>query len=118
MALLGSRGTNVGLGSISRRFLLHYSMRPLSRPHIFIFKEVTLALKLTSSQAAVLAVLKQYGAVADHALVPLAQHQMGVHQSSSGIRSRRAELTSFGLVRQTGTTKTASGRKAAIYEAV
>jgi hypothetical protein len=74
--------------------------------------------KLTDSQQSVLGVLKQYGALADHALVPLAQHQMGVHQSSSGIRSRRKELTDFGLVKPVGSTKTGSGRKAAIYEAI
>lgn len=74
--------------------------------------------KLTKSQEDVLSVLQQYGPVADHALVPLAQHQLQVHQSSSGIRSRRAELVRKGYVKSVTTTKTGSGRRAAVYEAV
>lgn len=74
--------------------------------------------KLTPGQTAVLAVLKEYGPIADHALVPLAQHQMKINQSSSGIRSRRAELERRGLVTQVTTTKTRSGRQAGVFEAV
>lgn len=74
--------------------------------------------KLTPGQTEVLAVLKEYGPIADHALVPLAQHQMKVNQSSSGIRSRRAELQRRRLVAQVTTTKTRSGRTAGVYEVV
>lgn len=71
--------------------------------------------KLTNRQSAVYEVLRQYGPIADHALVPLAQHQMQVHQSSSGIRSRRKELSDLRLVKKVDTTKTGSGRKAAVW---
>lgn len=70
---------------------------------------------LTPAQAAVLGILVQYGPLADHALVPLAQHQLSVHQSSSGIRSRRAELTGLGLVESVTTIRTGSGRSAGVY---
>ena len=73
--------------------------------------------KLTPGQTEVLAVLKEYGPIADHALVPLAQHQMKVNQSSSGIRSRRAELQRRGLVVEVARTKTRSGRMAGVFEA-
>jgi hypothetical protein len=74
---------------------------------------------LTSSQQEVLDVFKTYGiALPDHALVPLAQHAMHSRQSSSGIRSRRSELVYKGLLTQTGTTTTGSGRKAAVYSLV
>lgn len=73
---------------------------------------------VTPGQEAVYAVLKQYGPMPDHALVPLVQHAAGSHQSSSGIRTRRAELLTKRLVRPTlDTTKTASGRSARVYEA-
>lgn len=74
--------------------------------------------KVTANQQAIYDVLKQYGALADHALVPLAQHQLNIRQSSSGIRSRRAELFAAGLLRTAGTTRTGSGRQATLYEAV
>lgn len=70
---------------------------------------------LDTNQAAVYEVLRQYGPIADHALVPLAQHQMQVHQSSSGIRTRRHELSALGLVAQVGTTKTGSKRTAVVW---
>lgn len=74
---------------------------------------------LTKRQAEVYDVFQEFGvALPDHALVPLAQHASRVHQSSSGIRSRRAELTRKGLVQQVGTTKTGSGRTAGVYAAV
>lgn len=74
--------------------------------------------KITASQKAIYDVLKQYGALADHALVPIAQHQLNIRQSSSGIRSRRAELFAAGLLRQAGETRTGSRRKATLYEAI
>lgn len=73
---------------------------------------------LTKAQIEIHAVLKQFGPLPDHALVPLAQHVVGAHQSSSGIRTRRAELTDRGFVMPTGdTVRTASGRRAVIWEA-
>ena len=75
--------------------------------------------KVTPSQAAVYDVLATYGPLPDHALVPLAQHVEQTHQSSSGIRTRRRELLSKGLVVDSGrTVRTGSNRKAAVYEAV
>lgn len=73
---------------------------------------------LTKGQAAVYKVMEEYGPIADHALVPLAQHMASVHQSSSGIRSRRAELTRKGLLMKVATTKTGTGRSAGVYGVV
>jgi hypothetical protein len=73
---------------------------------------------VTDRQLAVYDVLKQYGPIADHALVPLAQHQMQLKQSSSGIRTRRSELVDLGLAEEVGVTKTGSGRRAKIFGAV
>lgn len=74
---------------------------------------------LTPSQAEVYDVFTEFGvALPDHALVPLAQHAMQSKQSSSGIRSRRHELVTKGLLQQHGITVTGSGRKAVVYEAV
>lgn len=72
-------------------------------------------IKLTDNQAAVYGVLKQYGPIADHALVPLAQHQMQVHQSSSGIRTRRKELSDLTLLKPVAVTKTGSNRTATVW---
>lgn len=74
--------------------------------------------RLTRGQQAVLDVLKLYGPLPDHALVPLAQHVTQVHQTSSSIRSRRAELTARGLVRKSDTVRMPSGRSAGIFEVV
>lgn len=74
---------------------------------------------LTSAQQEIYTVLKQYGPLPDHALVPLAQHVVGAHQSSSGIRTRRSELERKGFVRATGDlVRTSSGRTAVIWKAV
>jgi hypothetical protein len=74
---------------------------------------------LTRAQTEIHAVLKQFGPLPDHALVPLAQHVVGAHQSSSGIRTRRAELADAGYVKSTGdTVRTASGRKAFVWKAL
>lgn len=76
-------------------------------------------IKVTDSQGAVYDVLRARGPMPDHALVPLAQHSASVHQSSSGIRTRRAELSRLGLVRATGNrVKMPSGRYADEYKAV
>lgn len=75
--------------------------------------------RVTGGQADVYAVLRKYGPLPDHALVPLAQHVMPTHQSSSSIRSRRAELVRLGLVtEQPDRVVTGSGRKAKTFKAV
>lgn len=74
---------------------------------------------VTDSQKQIYDTLKTYGPLPDHALVPLAQHVTQVHQSSSGIRSRRHELSDKGLVGDTGDRIVMpSGRKAKVYEVV
>lgn len=74
---------------------------------------------VTKRQAEVYDVFTEFGvALPDHALVPLAQHASRVHQSSSGIRTRRKELRDKGLVHQVDTTRTGSGRPAAVYAVV
>jgi hypothetical protein len=72
---------------------------------------------VTPAQAEVHSVLKQFGPLPDHALVPLAQHVVSAHQSSSGIRSRRAELVRKGLASAESAVLTASGRKAIVWKA-
>jgi hypothetical protein len=75
--------------------------------------------QLTAAQREIHTVLDQFGPLPDHALVPLAQHVVGAHQSSSGIRTRRSELERKGLVRATGDlVRTASGRTANVWKAV
>lgn len=73
---------------------------------------------VSSSQKDIYNVLKEYGPLPDHALVPLAQHALSVHQSSSGIRTRRAELARLGLVKAAGRRVTGSGRQATTFKAV
>ena len=75
--------------------------------------------KVTKAQADVYRVLRQYGLMPDHALVPLAQHALPVHQSSSGIRTRRKELLDAGIIYEADpVVPTGSGRKAKTYKAV
>jgi hypothetical protein len=76
------------------------------------------SIEVTPSQAEVYRVLRKHGALPDHALVPLAQHVAQTHQSSSGIRSRRAELAGKGLVVEHGAIRMPSGRKARVWKAV
>lgn len=72
---------------------------------------------VTSGQAAIYDVLAERGPLPDHALVPLAQHVIHVHQSSSGIRTRRRELQELQLVRPTGQfVQTSTGRNALEWE--
>lgn len=73
---------------------------------------------VTPAQFEVYTVLKQYGPLPDHALVPLAQHVVKSHQSSSGIRSRRAELAISALVVPVDEVKTSSGRTAIVWKAI
>lgn len=73
---------------------------------------------MTDSQKEVLSILRQHGPLADHVLVPITQHAGDLHQSSSGIRSRRKELLDAGKVREHSKVKMPSGRYARLYEAV
>ena len=74
---------------------------------------------MTAGQKEVLDVLRMYGPLSDHALVPLAQHVTRTRQSSSSIRSRRAELVRLGRVCYSGVDVVMpSGRKAKSWEAV
>lgn len=70
---------------------------------------------MNTAQTHVLEVLDVYGPLADTALVPLAQHMAPIHQSSSGIRTRRHELTRMGKVKQVGIITLPSGRGAAVW---
>jgi hypothetical protein len=71
---------------------------------------------MTKSQKDVFRVLDRYGPLPDHALVPLTQHVANVHQSSSGIRTRRSELSGIGAVKDTGDRiKMPSGRNAVVW---
>lgn len=72
---------------------------------------------MTTSQETILTVLKQHGPIPDHALVPLVQHVAQARMSSSGIRSRRAELVEQGVVKQVDEIKMPSGRMAAVWSA-
>lgn len=72
---------------------------------------------VTLAQKEVYDTLRTYGPLPDHALVPLAQHVIRTHQSSSGIRTRRLELERKRLVVDTGETiPTATGRQAAVFK--
>ena len=71
---------------------------------------------INDSQSAVLGVIREFGPLPDVALVPLAQHFADVHQSSSGIRTRRSELAQAGVVKQVDTIVLPSGRSAAVWD--
>jgi len=73
---------------------------------------------MTPAQQEVLSILRKHGPLADHVLVPITQHAGSLHQSSSSIRSRRAELTKAEKIRRVDSVKMPSGRFAGIYEAV
>lgn len=74
---------------------------------------------LRDSQAAVLAFLREHGAMADVALVDdYPQHGDLPRQSASGLRTRRAELVAAGLVEDTGErVRLESGRQAIVWAA-
>lgn len=71
--------------------------------------------KLTKNQRAVYNTLLDHGPLPDHALVPIVVHTTATEQSSSGIRTRRSELASKGLVEPTSSVKLHSGRNARIW---
>ena len=74
-----------------------------------------LAASLTKGQRAVLRAFSDFGAMDDTALTVYVHHIADVSMSSSGIRSRRAELVRKGLVAVTGIKTLKSGRNAAIH---
>lgn len=76
--------------------------------------------ELTPQQEAIYRLIERFGdrGVTDHALVPIATHEMKRVYSESGIRSRRSELQKLGLVRSVGTVQTRSGRHASRWTAV
>jgi aryl-alcohol dehydrogenase-like predicted oxidoreductase len=70
---------------------------------------------LTTNQRVVLQALKDYGS-ADDVTLAVYVHQMGESDmSSSGVRSRRAELVRKGLVEVVGVRKMRSGKSAAVH---
>lgn len=73
-------------------------------------------IRVNDSQYAIYSVLKNFGPLPDHALIPIAQHVLHTRQASSGIRTRRKELVDLGLARSTGKTKTAANRNATVFE--
>jgi hypothetical protein len=75
-------------------------------------------IEVTETQADVYAAIKRVGPVADNILVPLVQHTSDRHPSSSGIRTRRAELLAKGLLKPDKVIRTGSGRRAQTYKAV
>lgn len=70
---------------------------------------------LTTGQKAVLRAFHEFGDMTDVALATYVHHVSQENMSSSGIRSRRAELVRKGLVDVTGTKKMKSGRYAAVH---
>jgi hypothetical protein len=73
---------------------------------------------VTTSQETVLTILQQHGPLPDHALVPLVQHVAQARMSSSGIRSRRAELVDQGVIEAVDEIKMPSGRMAQVWGVV
>lgn len=69
---------------------------------------------VTPQQADIYALIKRFGShgISDHGLVAIARTEMKRAYSESGIRSRRAELTDKGLLKQVGKVATRSGRQA------
>ena len=65
---------------------------------------------MTAAQQEVLEVLRTTGPAPDVVLVPVVQHLGRLHQSSSGIRTRRAELANQAKVLPAGVV-TIKGRK-------
>lgn len=70
---------------------------------------------LTNGQLEVLKAFKTLGSVDDGALAAYVHHMSSASMSSSGVRSRRAELVRKGALEITGTHRLKSGRSAAIH---
>lgn len=71
--------------------------------------------KLSRGQQTVLRALKDFGRADDTALAVYVHHVADADMSSSGVRSRRAELAWKGFVTVVGVKRTKSGRSAAIH---
>lgn len=70
---------------------------------------------LTTGQLEVLKAFDTLGKVDDGALAAYVHHMSRASMSSSGVRSRRAELVRKGALKITGTHRLKSGRRAAIH---
>lgn len=70
---------------------------------------------LTNGQTEVLKAFKALGSIDDGALAAYVHHMGAVSMSSSGVRSRRAELVRKGAIQVTGTHRLRSNRSAAIH---
>jgi predicted ArsR family transcriptional regulator len=70
---------------------------------------------LTHGQEAVIKAFGQIGSIDDTGLAVYIHHVADISMSSSGVRSRRAELVRKGLVTVTGVKTTKSGRAQAIH---
>lgn len=73
---------------------------------------------MTENQEAVYGALREHGPLPDHILVPIMQHEAELHQSSSGIRTRRNELANQGRVEPVSSVVMPSGREALVWAAV
>lgn len=74
-----------------------------------------LAASLTAGQVAVLRAFSDFGPMDDTALTVYVHHVADVAMSSSGIRSRRAELVRKGLLTASDIKLLKSGRTASIH---
>lgn len=72
-------------------------------------------MNLTKGQLVVLRAFKSFGPMDDVALTVYVHHIADSAMSSSGIRSRRAELARKGYIAITGTKRVKSGRRAAVH---
>lgn len=70
---------------------------------------------LTNGQMAVLRAFNEFGSMTDLALSVYVHHVAEESMSSSGIRTRRSELSRRGLLEDVGTRKLKSGRKAIVH---
>jgi hypothetical protein len=77
--------------------------------------------QLREKQQAVLDVLRQYGALTDEELIHAYHNSVGMPacpQSDSGIRTRRKELQTAGLVKPVGERRNRNGRRCTVWIAV
>jgi hypothetical protein len=91
----------------------------MSRAHIHKGNEMTTTLKapraLTDGQLAVLKAFHDFEPMTDEVLAVWIHHFANVQMSSSGVRTRRSELTKEGLVRPVGMKRTRS-RNAVVHD--
>lgn len=74
-----------------------------------------LAASITSGQTAVLRAFSEFGPMDDTPLAIYVHHRSGIPMSTSGIRTRRAELVRKNLLAVAGVKQLKSGRNAAIH---